>query len=82
MPSKKKPTSTRGNTYTLTATGKKHLADIGGQGGQIRDLLAKRSITAADIGKSLPKIPKPNIAYYLSVWKADGFVKFGAKPKQ
>lgn len=77
---KKPAASPRGNTYTLTATGKKHLADVSGQGALIRDTIAKHQpITAAEVSTRLPKVPKPNIAFYLSVWKGDGFVKFGTK---
>jgi hypothetical protein len=71
----------RGNSYILTATGKKHLADVSGQGAQIRDTLkaSRVPLTAAQLSERLPKMPKPNIAFYLSTWKADGFVKFSGK---
>ena len=85
MATKKKSASkaaaSRGNSYLLTATGKKHLADVSGQGAQIRDTLkaSRTPLTAAQIRERLPKIPKENIAFYLSTWKADGFVKFSGK---
>lgn len=81
----KKSTATRGNTYVLTAAGKKHLADISGQGALIRDCVAKHGpITAAQIvdriGKALKsETPAKNIAFHLCIFKADGFVKFGPK---
>jgi len=83
----KKAKTARGNTYVLTPTGKKHLADVSGQGAIIRDTISRHQpITAAQIvdrvGKSLKsKTPAKNIAFYLCIWKADGFVKFGAKKK-
>lgn len=83
----KTPTQ-RGNTYVLTAEGKKHLADVSGQGALIRDCVAKHGpLTAAQIveriGKNLKsETPAKNIAFYLCVWKADGFVKFGPAPKK
>lgn len=86
--SKTKSTSTRGNTYQLTATGTKHLQDVSGQGAVIRDCIKKSGpITAAGIlekiGKALKsKTPGRNIAFYLSTWKSDGFVKFGPRPKK
>lgn len=83
----KKIVSTRGNTYVLTPQGKKHLADVSGQGAIIRDTLARHQpITAAAInarcGKALKsKSALTNIGFYLSIWKSDGFVKFGPKAK-
>lgn len=89
MKAKKAPknSSVRGNTYSLTATGTKHLADVSGQGALIRDCISKHGpLTAAAIveriGKALKSAtPAKNVAFYLCVWKADGFVKFGAKKK-
>lgn len=81
-------TPQRGNTYVLTADGKKHLVDVSGQGALIRDCVAKHGpVTAAQIveriGKNLKtESPSKNIAFYLCVWKADGFVKFGPAPKK
>jgi len=82
---KKKP-GVRGNTYVLTASGKKGLADIGGQGAIIRDCLASNGpLTSAQIdekvGKKIGATSKKAIGYYLCQWKNDGFVKFGPKPK-
>lgn len=80
-----KTVAQRGNSYVLTATGKKHLADVSGQGALIRDTIAKHGpITASGIveriGKALKSAtPAKNIAFYLCVWKADGFVKFEPK---
>jgi hypothetical protein len=86
MATKKRKTVVRsGNTYVLTASGKKDLADVSGQGAIIRDTIARHQpITAAEItsrvGKAL-KTPNPGrtVSFYLCVWKGDGFVKFGAK---
>lgn len=81
----KKVLATRGNTYSLTPAGKKNLADVTGQGALIRDILASKGpLTAAEIvtraGKNLKsKTPAKNVAFYLCIWKADGFVKFGPK---
>lgn len=78
----KKP---RGNSYVLTASGSKALADVTGQGKVVRDILKSRGpITAAGIvsaaGKKLDtKTPEKNVAFYLCIWKADGLVKFGPK---
>lgn len=83
----KKAASVRGNTYVLTAAGKKSLADVNGQGALIRDILASKGpLTAAEIvtraGKNLKsKTPAKNVAFYLCIWKADGFVKYGPARK-
>lgn len=80
-----KASSSRGNTYQLTATGAKHLADVSGQGALIRDAVAKHGpLTAASIveriGSALKSAtPAKNVAFYLCVWKSDGFIKFGPK---
>ena len=87
MATKKSTTTTaqRGNSYVLTATGKKHLAEVSGQGALIRDTVAKHGpITASGIVERISKAlksatPAKNIAFYLCIWKADGFVKFGPK---
>lgn len=81
----KKATAVRGNTYVLTASGNKALAETKGQGAVIRDVLKRRGpITAAGIvsaaGKAIKSAtPAKNVAFYLCVWRADGFVKFGPK---
>ena len=80
---KKAATAPRGNTYSLTATGKKALADKKGQGAIIRDCIAKAgAITARGIAEKVGKAlgsdtPEKNIAFYLCIWKADGFLKTG-----
>lgn len=85
---KAKGTTSRGNTYIITESGKKHLADVSGQGAIIRDCLkgSKNGLTASEVvervGKALKtETPAKNVAFYLCVWRADGFVKFGPARK-
>lgn len=78
-------TTTRGNTYVLTAKGQTELAEVSGQGELIRNTLrSKSNSTAADLltrmGKKLDAPnPAKTLAFYLSIWKKAGFVKFGSK---
>ena len=82
-------TSTRGNSYMLTAPGKKALEAITGQGAVIRDALDKfGSMTSSQLRDKIgtkvhadEDVAKKTIAYYLCVWKSDGHVKFGPKAK-
>lgn len=78
---KQEPKAERGNKYALTASGKKALAEVTGQGALIFSVLKKGPATAADIFSKVGKQMKSesaqkNIAFYLSVWKTDGLVKF------
>ena len=78
-----KVATVRGNTYVLTAVGKTQLAEISGQGRMIRETL-KKPMTAAEVVSHLGKrlgAPNPakTVAFYLSVWRGAGFVKFGPK---
>ena len=78
-----KVATVRGNTYVLTAIGKTQLAEISGQGRMIRETL-KKPMTAAEVVSHLGKrlgAPNPakTVAFYLSVWRGAGFVKFGPK---
>ena len=81
-------TTSRGNTYQLTASGKKALTDISGQGALIRDTIAQHGpITSKAIVERIgaklgTENPAKNIAFYLCTWKSDGFLTFGPKPKK
>lgn len=81
-------TTSRGNTYVITASGKKALTDISGQGALIRDCIAQHGpITSKNIVERIgaklgTENPAKNIAFYLCTWKSDGFLTFGPKPKK
>jgi hypothetical protein len=77
----------RGNTYVLTAVGQTQLAEISGQGKQIRDAVkALKSPTSSQVvsrvGKKLgAPNPAKTVAFYLAIWHKAGYVKFGPKTK-
>lgn len=85
--SKKAKAAVRGNTYVLTALGNTDLAEISGQGKQIRDAVkALKAPTSSQVvsrvGKKLgAPNPAKTVAFYLAIWHKAGYVKFGPKPK-
>jgi len=90
MASKKKAATrkaVRGNTYILTAVGSTQLAEISGQGKQIRDAIKSlkaptSSQVVARVGKKLgAPNPAKTVAFYLAIWRSAGFLKFGPKNK-
>lgn len=82
-----KKTSGRGSTYASTADGRKQFEKLTGQGKLIADSLLKNEpITSKDltnkVNGSLDTKQEASrvVGFYLSQWKADGYVKTGAKP--
>jgi hypothetical protein len=83
----KKVTAVRGNTYVLTAKGRKQLESVSGQGLVIATALRKHGAQTASqllsrIGKAMKsKTAGKNLAFYLCIWRSEGLVAYGPKPK-
>jgi hypothetical protein len=82
-----KQARSRGNTYVLTPKGVKHMESVTGQARLMANALRKSGpLTSAQllakVGKSFKsKSAADNLAFHLCVWRREGFIKFGPKPK-